>query len=74
MALVRWSEDKGWHDAKITARTTLTVGIDNLTDAPSYRDRYFYYPNRTNRSPSVYEHRLRNRHVMPYVTVKHSFG
>ncbi len=25
MALVRWSEDKGWHDAKITARTTLTV-------------------------------------------------
>lgn len=25
MAIVRWSEEKGWHDAKITARTTLTV-------------------------------------------------
>ncbi|ONF97003.1 branched-chain amino acid aminotransferase [Sphingomonas jeddahensis] len=25
MALIRWSEDKGWHDAKITARATLTV-------------------------------------------------
>ncbi|OWK32459.1 branched-chain amino acid aminotransferase [Sphingomonas mucosissima] len=25
MAMVRWSDDKGWHDAKITARTTLTV-------------------------------------------------
>lgn len=25
MAVVRWSEAKGWHDAKITARTTLSV-------------------------------------------------
>lgn len=25
MALIRWSEDKGWHDAKITARAALTV-------------------------------------------------
>jgi branched-chain amino acid aminotransferase len=25
MAIIRWSEEQGWHDAKITARTTLTV-------------------------------------------------
>ena len=25
MAIVRYSQDKGWHDGKITARTTLTV-------------------------------------------------
>lgn len=25
MAMVRWSDEKGWHDAKVTARTTLTV-------------------------------------------------
>ena len=25
MAMIRWSDDKGWHDARVTARTTLTV-------------------------------------------------
>lgn len=39
MAIVRWSDDKGWHDAKVTARTTLT--IDPATAVLHYAQEIF---------------------------------
>jgi len=57
-----------------TATTTVTFGIDNLTDVPAGRDRTFFTPDRTATAPNLFETRVRNRHVVPYLTVKHSFG
>jgi hypothetical protein len=57
-----------------TPKTTVTFGLDNLTDVPAMRDRTFFSPDRSNRVPFLFEHRNRNRHVTPSITVKHSFG
>ncbi|WP_294391462.1 hypothetical protein [uncultured Sphingomonas sp.] len=57
-----------------TARTTLRLGVENPLDLGSYRDRIFYLPSRANPNPDSREHRGRDRHIMPYVTMKHSFG
>jgi hypothetical protein len=57
-----------------TAKTSLTLGLDNATGVPAYRTRIFFEPDRRNPNPSQAEYRERNRHVIPYVTLKHSFG
>jgi len=56
------------------ANTTVTVGIDNLTGVAGYRDRTFFPPDRHNPVPDLIEHRNRNQHLIPYLTVKHNFG
>ena len=55
-------------------RTTLTLGLDNATGAPVTRERTFFDPDRSNPNPSLFEYRKRNIHILPYVTLKHSFG
>ncbi|PAX09341.1 TonB-dependent receptor [Sphingomonas lenta] len=55
-------------------RTTITLGIDNLTNAAGYRERTFFFPDRRTREPSLFELRKRNEHLLPYVTLKHQFG
>jgi hypothetical protein len=57
-----------------SARTTLTLGADNLTNASSRRRRTFYRPDRTSTSAFEEEYRQRNPHVLTYLAVKHSFG
>ena len=57
-----------------TKKTTLTFSLDNLTDIPSYRERTFFSPNRTASDPSRFELRNRNKHIIPSISVKHSFG
>ncbi len=57
-----------------SARTTLTLGADNLTDSASKRWRTFYRPDRTTPEPFLREYRERNPHVLLYVLLKHSFG
>jgi hypothetical protein len=57
-----------------SARTTFTLGADNLTDSSSKRWRTFYRPDRTTLDPSQQEYRERNPHVLLYVSLKHSFG
>jgi hypothetical protein len=56
------------------ARTTVTLGADNLLDSPAKRWRYFYAPNRSTPAPFQEEYRERNGHRTIYVTVKRSFG
>ena len=55
-------------------KTTLRLGLDNLTDAHSYRNRTFFTPDRRNPLPDLFEHRDRNKHVVPTISLKHSFG
>ncbi|HEY5722908.1 MAG TPA: TonB-dependent receptor [Allosphingosinicella sp.] len=55
-------------------KTTLTFSLDNLTNAPAFRNRTFYTPDRTAPAPYRFELRHRNKHVIPQISVKHSFG
>lgn len=57
-----------------TTKTTLSFNLDNATDAQATRERTFFTPTRANSNPSLYEYRERNRHIVPYLTLKHSFG
>jgi hypothetical protein len=57
-----------------TPKTTLTFSLDNLTDVPALRGRTFYFPDRTNPNPGLFELRFRNKHVIPQLSLKHSFG
>jgi hypothetical protein len=56
------------------ARTTVTLGADNLTDSAGKRWRYFYKPDRRTPTPDEGEYRERNGHRTIYLTVKRSFG
>ncbi|HEX8512734.1 MAG TPA: hypothetical protein VF688_06455 [Allosphingosinicella sp.] len=55
-------------------KTTVTFSLDNATDAPAFRDRTFFTPDRRNPFPDVFERRYRNKHIIPAIGVKHSFG
>ncbi len=55
-------------------RSTVTFGVDNLTNAPSKRWRIFYDPDRTATEPFEQEYRERNPHLLIYLSLKHSFG
>lgn len=55
-------------------RTTVRLTVDNLLDAPVYRRRTFFAPDRSNPTPFLFEERRRNRHVLPILTVKRTFG
>jgi hypothetical protein len=55
-------------------KTTLTFNLENLTDGPAYRDRTFFFPDRRTQDPDLFEHRNRNKHIVPSISVKHSFG
>jgi hypothetical protein len=57
-----------------TPKTTLTFSLDNLSDGPGMRNRTFFSPNRTAPFPDEFEHRHRNKHVIPEISIKHSFG
>ena len=56
------------------AKTTVTLGLDNALDTTSERRRTFFTPDRGNPNPSLFEERIRNRHVIPYLTLKRNFG
>jgi hypothetical protein len=57
-----------------TPKTTITFNLDNVTDAPAFRDRTFFTPDRRNPFPDEFELRHRNKHVIPSIGIKHSFG
>lgn len=57
-----------------SSKTSVTFRLDNLTDAPAYRDRTFFFPDRRTPNPSLFELRKRNKHVVPQISFKHSFG
>ncbi|GGB40556.1 TonB-dependent receptor [Sphingomonas metalli] len=57
-----------------TTKSTIAVGLDNATGVPAFRRRTFYQPDRRTPLPFLEEFRQRNRHILPYITVKHQFG
>ena len=56
------------------ARTSVTFDVDNLLDTTGERERTFFDPNRSVSNPSLFERRVRNRHVSFGLTLKRSFG
>jgi hypothetical protein len=54
--------------------TTVTFGLDNAIGTRGTRERTFFSPDRRTLEPDAFEFRERNRHVIPYVTVKRNFG
>lgn len=56
-----------------TPVTTLTLGLNNVTAAQSFRERTFFDPDRRTREPAAVEFRKRNSHLIPYLTLKHAF-
>jgi hypothetical protein len=61
-------------EARPDKRTTLTLTLGNATAATSNRDRLFYLPDRRTAEASSRERRVRNKYVVPALTVKRSFG
>jgi hypothetical protein len=57
-----------------TPKTTIRFSLDNLTDAPAFRGRTFFTPDRSNPFPDEFELRHRNKHVIPSIGLKHSVG
>ncbi|MDE2618782.1 MAG: hypothetical protein KGL54_01345 [Sphingomonadales bacterium] len=57
-------------DYRPDARTTLTLGLDNATGVPAFRRRQFFTPDRRTATADLEEYRQRNRHVVPYVSLK----
>jgi hypothetical protein len=55
-------------------QTTVTFNLDNATDAPAFRERTFFTPDRRNPFPHQFELRHRNKHIIPSIGIKHSFG
>lgn len=54
--------------------TTVTLNIDNLGNTASRRERRFFAPDRRSPDPVRIENRIRNGHILPYLTIKHNFG
>lgn len=57
-----------------SARTTFSIGAQNATSRKNMRERLFFTPDRTSPAPYLREYRSRSRHILPYVSVRHSFG
>lgn len=57
-----------------SARTTVTIGVENGFDTGGGRRRSFFLPNRATLNPAFIEIRERNRHVLPYISIKQNFG
>jgi hypothetical protein len=55
-------------------KTTVTLSLDNATDAPAFRSRTFYSPDRRSPFADRFEFRSRNKHIVPAIGIKHSFG
>ncbi|HEX9963425.1 MAG TPA: TonB-dependent receptor [Allosphingosinicella sp.] len=55
-------------------KTTVIFSLDNALDGPTFRSRTFFSPDRRSPFPDEYEFRYRNKHIIPSIGVKHSFG
>jgi hypothetical protein len=55
-------------------KTTITFSLDNATGIPAFRNRTFFTPDRRNPDPDLFELRHRNKHIIPAIGIKHSFG
>jgi hypothetical protein len=56
-----------------SGKTTFTFALDNASGIPAFRRRTFF-PDRRTPDPSLLEYRMRNKHIIPSISFKHSFG
>ena len=54
--------------------TVLTFTVENAAERGGGRERYFYVPDRRTPEPSSREMRFRNRHLVPSISLKRTFG
>lgn len=59
---------------RATAKTTVTLAVENLTDVAGTRQRLFFTPDRSAGDPVLVEDRERNRHATISLSLRHSFG
>jgi hypothetical protein len=59
---------------RLTARSSLNVNFEDLSDTAGDRDRLIFFPNRTSPAPESRDFRYRNSHVRIGMTFKQSFG
>jgi outer membrane receptor protein involved in Fe transport len=57
-----------------TPQTTITLGVDNIFSVHGVRSRTFFFPDRSNREPSLFEFRERNAHPVVSLRVRRNFG
>ncbi|MDB5691512.1 MAG: hypothetical protein JWO81_575 [Alphaproteobacteria bacterium] len=55
-------------------KTTFTVSLDNATGVPAFRGRTFFFPDRRTADASLFEYRMRNKHIIPALSFKRVFG
>ena len=56
------------------ASTTVALRVDNLADKAGRRQRTFFTPDRRTPAATLVEYRVRNQHVVPFLSVRQSFG
>lgn len=56
------------------ASTTVSLKLNNITEAPGRRRRTFFTPSRANPVASAVEERVRNQHIVPFLSVRRSLG
>lgn len=64
-AFVEWRPD---------ARTTLTLTAENAAGVAAYRARTFFAPDRRTDRPGLFEVRARNKHIVPFLSLKTTLG
>ena len=57
-----------------TARSTVTLNLNDISDTGGDRDRLIFVPNRLSPQPAIEDYRHRNSHVRVGLTFKQSFG
>jgi outer membrane receptor protein involved in Fe transport len=57
-----------------SARTSITLDVDNAINTSGNRDRLLFFPNRAQPEQVIDEFRERNRHLNIGLTIKQSFG
>ena len=64
----------GFAEYRPTARSTVTLNLEDISDTGGDRDRLLFFPNRLSPSPSLEDYRHRDSHVRIGLTFKQSFG
>lgn len=64
----------GFVDWRPRPTTTVSLKLDNLLQTGGLRRRTFFAPDRRTPAPFLVENRERNQHIIPVLSVRHSFG
>jgi hypothetical protein len=71
---IRFPYTTAFVEYRPSARQTLTLNFEDISNTPGARHRLLFIPNRTSPEPALDEYRFRNSHVRVGLTFKQSFG